>query len=432
MADVITASKRLDVLELISRGISHRDISRQTGLSLGAISNIRNGPKEFPAEEPEVPTGIDKRVESGDRCEIDKTFRTPIRTEKDALAACEVDTSVWFVDKFETSCWSMPIKVRNNNKEEVVQQQQYRVKLGLKRILPKPIEEATKAIFDRMATHAINYGRMAYRNETRPETRSMAVFCLFDAHFGKMCWDRETGDNYDLAIAEMVFAHAVDDMIAECAHRNVTQIVLPIGNDFFHVDNSRNTTYNNTPQDVDGRYAKMVECGEMAVIRAVERLTLIAPVNVIWVPGNHDPTTSYHLARTVKAWFSKHESVTVNTEPTMRKYVHWNTNLIGFTHGNEERKEALHGLMTNEEPHKFAASTCREWLTGHLHSSKVWTTKPIETQEGTVIRTLRSLAGTDAWHARKGYLNLSKAAEVYFYHATKGYVGHSVVPVRGS
>ena len=430
MADVIATDKRVEVLELISRGISHREISKRTGLSLGAISNIRNGPKEFPLETTATPAGTDKRVEAGDQCEIDKSFNTPIRTEKDALAACEVDTSVWFVEKFETSCWSMPIKVRNNGKEEVVQQQQYRVKLWLRRIMPKPVEEATNAIFDRMAKHAINYGRTAYRNDTRAESQSMAVFCLFDAHFGKMCWARETGDNYDLNIAELVFSNAVDDMIAECTHRNVTSIVLPIGNDFFHIDNSKNTTYNNTPQDVDGRYAKMVECGEMAVIRAVERLTIIAPVSVIWVPGNHDPTTSYHLARTVKAWFSKSESVTVDTEPTTRKYVHWGTNLVGFTHGNEERKEALPALMANECRELWADTTCREWLTGHLHSSKAWTTKPLETQDGMVIRTLRSLAGTDAWHARKGYLNLSKAAEVYFYHASKGYVGHSVVPVR--
>ena len=424
---ILTADQRELVALLISQGLTHRQIADRTGLSLGTISNVRNnlGRGKPPAEV----TSPDRVSETGDVRDVSTLVNSPIKTLDQAVAACGVDLTVWIVSRWECTTWTTPLKLRTaDGKDEATQQQQYRVSVKLARIMPKAVEDATAAIFDRMAAHAPEYRKPAYRPDSREPC--MAVYGLFDAHFGKLCWGRETGDNYDLGIAEEVYANAVEDLIRETSGRDARLICLPIGSDFFHMDNSRNTTFNNTPQDVDGRYAKIIETGEMAVISAAERLAAHAPVKVVWIPGNHDPTTSYHLARTIKAWFHRHPGVTVDCEPATRKYVRYGTTLIGLTHGNEERKEALPGLMANEQKEDFAATTCHEWLTGHLHSSKAWVTKPVETQDAMVIRTLRSLAGTDAWHARRGYLNLSKAAEVYWYGRERGYIGHAVAYAR--
>lgn len=372
----------------------------------------------------------------------------PIATLEEAIAAAEVDTSVWMVDRWEAAAWSVPMKLSqgqeivslmhpNGKKVEALswrssqkfQTQQHRVRIFLKRIQTKSQKEAFDGIFKMMEEYAPKYPNKAIK--THPASEPMlAVFALFDAHFGKLAWEPETGENYDLKIADTIYRNAVEDLIAESAHRKIGRILFPIGNDFFHMDNRNNATTAGTPQDVDGRYAKIMETGERAVIWAVERLAEIAPVDVIWVPGNHDLTTSYHLVRTIKAWFRNHKNVTVDAGPSPRKYYSYGKVLLGFTHGNEEKHEALPNLMANERPMEHATSVCREWMLGHLHQSKKFQTQPVDTRSATVIRFVRSLAGTDAWHHKKGYLSLQHAAEVYWYSAEEGYKGHAVAVAR--
>jgi hypothetical protein len=380
----------------------------------------------------------------------------PIRTLEDALRAAEVDTSIWYVERWECSQWTVPLRIRQGQEpvvlrdrrgetaalrhrpEQPVVTQQYRVRVFLRRIVPRAIGAAIDALYERLASRAPAYpilqakqSRQSKPSKTGAGEPYLAVFGLFDAHFGKLCWAPETGSDYDLKLAESLFANAVDDLLAECQHRNVHKIVLPIGNDFYHVDNRRNTTYGGTPQDVDGRYAKVYEAGEVAVLAAVERLMETAPVQVVWVPGNHDPTISYHLARTVAAWFRRCDRVSVDHSPRPRKYVQWGTNLLGFTHGHvPSNQEDLPGLMAAECRAAWAGATCCEWLIGHQHRSRRWVTKDTDTHKGTTVRLLRSLAGTDSYHYENGFVGQSQAAEVYWYGRDRGYAGHAVVPAR--
>ena len=359
----------------------------------------------------------------------------PIKTEEDAIRAAEVDTSVWYVHHFETSAWTVPMKVEQGQEPNglwkaarPIQTQQYGVKLWLRRLQPKSHKAALDAIWERMKHDAPAFPKFP---KLKPKGEPhLAVMGLVDAHFGKLAWAPEVGRDYDLKIAERLYANAVDDLIARTAAIELGLILLPIGSDFFHMDNSRNTTHNGTPQDVDGRYAKVIEAGEMAVINAVKALMPIAPVKLVWVPGNHDPTTSYHLARTVWAYFHRSDRVEVDAAPSPRKYVAWGTNLIGLTHGNEEKPEELPSLMAADEPQKHAAATCRHWLIGHRHRSQRWVTKETDTFHGTEVRTCRALTGTDAWHHRKGFVGAAQAAEVFFYGRDTGYAGHAVAYAR--
>lgn len=353
----------------------------------------------------------------------------PIRTPADALALANLDPNVWMMCKVECTNYTVGMKVKGADGEKPVSTQQYRVKLTFKRIFSDALQGATEALFQRMAKEAPQFPP-AFKQAAKGEC--LAVMGLFDVHFGKFGWGKEVGDSYDLKIAEAFYANAVADLIAKVSTRRVSRWLLPIGNDFFHMDNSRNTTYMGTPQDVDGRYAKVIEAGEMAVVKAIQRMAAVAPVDVVWVPGNHDPTTSYHLARFVWAFFSKCDGVNVDYGPSPRKYYRWENTLIGLTHGNEEKITELPNLMASERPDDWAACKdgSKEWLIGHWHQSKQWTTKATDTSRETIIRGLMSLSGTDSWHHRKGYVNTSQAAEVYLYDKHDGYCGHNVVHAR--
>ena len=413
------------VREMIAQGKSQREISEACGVSAGLVSQIRNGKYK----ERETPTAALPTVNEGIKVDGDNATMTGIRnkfiqTYEDAVREFKVDTNVWKVETWECTAWTTTI----NHKEDGAQQiQNWRVALKLKRIAPKNILDGINALYERMRKNTPTIKLPALK-PARGET-FLAVLCLFDAHFGKLCWAPETNNDYDLKIAEAVYSNAVDDLLADVYGRTIEHWLFPLGNDFYHIDGPKNMTTNGTPQDADGRYAKIIESGFAAVISAIEKMARIAPVSVVHVPGNHDQTASWHLARMIDLQFKSVPRVTVDWSPNPRKYFHWNKTLLGLTHGNEEKKQSLPSIMPVERPQEWADSTCREWLCGHEHRARQWQTQPVDTHEQTTIRALRSLAGTDAWHHRKGYLS-SKAAEVYFYGKTRGYAGHSVVPAR--
>ena len=63
---------------------------------------------------------------------------------------------------------------------------------------------------------------------------------IFDLHFGKLCWNGETGEDYDTKIASKRFHNAIDDIVGKAIFHDVDKIVFPVGNDFFNSDNLRN------------------------------------------------------------------------------------------------------------------------------------------------------------------------------------------------
>lgn len=364
-------------------------------------------------------------VEKGDDAEC--TFLTPnrIRTLAEATRVAEIDLATWRIERWEVSNWTAPKKL----KDEYVQTKQYKVSLKLKRLAPKHVLEGLDIIFDRIKAHAPQYKAASARKI--PTSPHLAVFGLFDVHFGKLCWEPETGSNYDLRIAETLYANAVEDLLAVAGRREIERILLPVGNDFYHFDNPQHTTTAGTRMDTDGRLAKVFVAGKMAVVHAIERMMAIAPVDVVWVPGNHDATTSYFLIETLNSWFRNTKSVTVDTNSlSTRKYYRYGNSLLGLTHGDSEPVASLPGLMAGEARRDWAVTECHEWLTGHWHHERKWTTKETQQTDATVIRTLHSLSGTDAWHHRKGFVHAKKAAEVLYYAKDAGYVGQDIVTAR--
>jgi hypothetical protein len=405
------------ILELNQKGLSSREIARRVGVDKSTVNRVLAGQQTIQPES--------KISESGDSSTVEVLTSEAVKTEADAIRVCEVDTTTWRVKKFSVKLWTTSMKVRRaDGSEKPTAVQNYRVSLDLERIKEKPVYLALEGVLNRIRSHAPKYATPKVSRD-----KILNAFCLFDVHFGKLAWQPETGSNYDLDIADTVYRNAVVDLL-NCSARNSSQFLLPIGNDFFHIDNHTNTTTAGTRQDTDSRLAKIIEKGELAVIWAVEELQKVAPVHVTWVPGNHDYQTSFQLARTVWAWFARAKHVTVDTTPTSRKYHRFGCNLLGFTHGNEEKISELPMIMANERPKDFGETTTRHWLIGHQHQSKSWMTKQIDTSSGVEVHVCRSLAGTDSWHYRKGYLNMSRSAESYQYSFADGFVGKQIAKCR--
>jgi len=245
---------------------------------------------------------------------------------------------------------------------------------------------------------------------------------LFDLHFGKLVWDEEAGDNYDIKIAREVFNRAIGQLLSYSRMYHVEQIVFPVGNDFFNVDNASGTTAKGTQQDEDTRWKKTFKAGRILLSEAIIQMAGIAPVYVPVIPGNHDAERAFYLGDSLECRFFKYPGVIIDNGAKVRKYYRYGANLIGYAHGKEEKEADLPTLMAQEAPALWAATKYREFHLGDKHHKKEIHWKSTEEYKGVVVRYMRSLASTDVWHYGKGYVGNVRAGEAFVWHPKAGLV----------
>lgn len=282
--------------------------------------------------------------------------------------------------------------------EKVQKQEVAKLKRELQKVWRKEylLEQADELVNENMRRFSKEYTGPMVPLVKPTETGKMLEISIVDLHLGKLSWEPETTENYDHKIAERRFMKVIYDITERTKHIKFEKIIFPIGNDFFNFDLPDGTTTGGTLQNNDLRYQKMYDKGIELLVKAIDILAVYAPVEVILVPGNHDMAMSYYCAKTIQAWFRNNENITVNAGPTTRKYVEFGKCLIGFTHGDKERKR-LFGNMQVEAAEAWGRTTYREWHVGHLHSEQT------KEENGVIVRNLSSVTSTDSWHYQQGY-----------------------------
>lgn len=228
----------------------------------------------------------------------------------------------------------------------------------------------------------------------------LTVIPLGDPHFGMFAWEKETGENFDLDIAEKRTFETVDRIVAR-SPASGTAMLLNLG-DFFHANDGTNKTQRSGALlDVDGRYTKIAMVGYRAMERCILRLLekhkhVIVRNN----KGNHDPEAFCILTVSLMARFHDNPRVTVEATPSPFYYYRWGNTLIGSTHGDGAKLVDLPMIMANDRKHDWAQSIWRVWHVGHFHHNQKIVQKDLV---GCEVETHRTLAATDAWHHHSGY-----------------------------
>lgn len=237
-----------------------------------------------------------------------------------------------------------------------------------------------------------------------------------DIHIGKLARAIETGDEYNTKIAVDRVLEGLSGLLNKASGFNIDKVLLIIGNDILHTDNTKRTTTSGTPQDTDGMWYDNFKTAKDLYVKVIETLMFVAPVDVIHCPSNHDFTNGFFLADTLSSWFANCKSVTFNVGPSHRKYFTYGANLIGATHGDGAKENDLPLLMANEASKDWHDCTHRYVYTHHIHHKR---SKEIG---GVTIESLRSPSGTDSWHHRNGYQHNAKAVEAFIHHPKFGQV----------
>ncbi len=431
---------RLRVLELLAEtGGNKTEVARRLGIDRATVAKHSvAAPAQTPVSQAAT-DGVEKiRVEeSGDSRRVTLNLDHEVRTLEDALRYADVDLAEWRVKKWGVTSWEVTLKVREFDEsgkivgEQPVRRMMWRVTVDLERVMPQPLLKAAEAVFERLSSRkAINFAPP--RKKSPPKRPYLLELDLMDHHFGALCWRPETGQDYDLRIAERLFANAVDDLLEAAAPYEVERFLIPIGNDFYHIDNLQQTTTAGTFQDADGRYHKIIEVGEMAMIEAIDRCLKVAPVDLVHVPGNHDRLASWHLCRVLLHHYRGTPDVTVDSGPSPHKFYRYGQTLLGFTHGDEVKPKDMPVLMATTSPTLWAETSHHEWHCGHLHQGKRFDFPTMDTHQGVVVRFLHSLKATDSWHFRKGYLSVNRCAEAYLWDRDRSYAAHFAAFARDS
>lgn len=361
-----------------------------------------------------------RREGNDDNCfyEINTTKRI-LTTLEDALDLAAVDLEVWEVDKWLFNSWMVTMKGGDG---QPIPRTNYQVKLWLKRRVYNGMQWA-EDLYERVKGLAATPA-MPLIKPKRRKGLVMAEIDLFDPHFGKYALKEETNDPYDILIAKERYQAAVSDLVVKAEPYNVDEYLYILGNDHFHIDSYNNTTTKGTPQDTHLRWWEVWTNGCDVAIQNIRMLRQHRPVRVIMVLSNHDWQNVFKLGYLLHQLFEGDKHVSVDYRPISRKYVEFGVNLIGFTHGNEEKHKDLPMLMLRENQKNIANKKFMEFHLGHFHKEKRMDYKTSDEEMGVVVRYLRSLSGADFWHFKNGYVNNIKGGEAFIWSDSDGMIAN--------
>lgn len=224
----------------------------------------------------------------------------------------------------------------------------------------------------------------------------LLVLPISDLHFNMQATGLSSGNVYNCEVADLICRKVVADVLSRTADYQFQQIVFLIGGDMLNADNTAGTTAHGTPQDNCLPYYDA--CNRMydLMVQIVEALAYLAPVRVIYVPGNHDTVTGFKLAKYIEAWFRSTDRVQVDSSPLLRKYFRFGKTLFMFAHDADIKK--IPQIVATEQRQIWGEVEQCEVMLQHLHSEQV-----LLEDHHMRIQRLPTVCAKSAWAAQKGY-----------------------------
>ena len=223
------------------------------------------------------------------------------------------------------------------------------------------LEESIKAM-------AEDLPKVVHRDyELEASSSLLAAYPIGDAHIGMLSWHEETGEDWDLKIAEDIQCKAMDYLVKSSPACDQA-VIINLG-DWYHYDNMDGvTTRSGHSLDVDGRYAKMARVGVKIMRQCIESaLDKHRNVRVVNVIGNHDDTSAVMLSICLANIYENEPRVTIDTNPSVFNYVRHGKVLIGCHHGHSCKPDKLPGVMATDRARDWGETEYRYWYIGHIH-----------------------------------------------------------------
>jgi len=328
----------------------------------------------------------------------DKLISMSLEESKDpefVLRAHGYSNSEWVITSAKNSMWHM------NTKEDGIGTL-FSSKINVK---PKSEhswnEEDAKKIFSNLKT---NKNKINIQPLQCKQNGKILVFAPSDFHYGLLSEKFDTGNEYNLEIAEDIYYYILSDVIHRVKNKCFEKVLFVLGNDFMNFDNLNNTTAHNTPQDNCSSWFNVINKATQLIIDGVDALSAVAPVDIVYVPSNHDTHSMFGIMQTINAYYRNDNNVNVDCSPLPRKYYKFGSTLLALSH-DIKVKDALQ-IITSEAKDLWSGCEHIILLLAHLHQSMVY-----EKQGYLEIMRLPCSSGFSRWSNDKGYIQLEKKSQ---------------------
>ena len=355
-----------------------------------------------------------------------------ISTLEQAVKHAEIDLEKWDIERHIINTWQVTMKVKSKVDEievdEPITRTNWQVKIWLKPKTKSILKEAIELLIKEIPK--FKPVKLKYKF---PNSQFALEVAPYDAHFGKLAWGKETGQgDYDLKIAAKWFLEAIEQNLSFSSAFPVSKIFYVLGQDLMHVDNfAAVTPLAGHGLDSDGRLPKIYMEAKASVLKALYLCREVAPVEVLWIPGNHDMHASYFLAEVIKEHFRNDDFVTVDTDPSWRKARLWGNLLVGYTHNASGGKAKVTvNMLPQFWPQLWGKSKFREWHVGHKHKKNEEKFSPVLTLGGVIIRQIPTLSVIDAWHYQHEFVDAVPAGESFIWTKDSGICAHYTANVK--
>lgn len=352
-----------------------------------------------------------------------------IHTLEELLDVCQVDLSLWEVDRWRVKPFqAMRKKIIKDLKYKggkatghildeggATVVQMYSVEAWFKRKETAPFESALESLIEKIKT---------VRETTpviqphHPTGRFVFLPAFFDTHSGRLILNE---DNSPARTSREMKA-ALRAMLGRVASMRVDlyRILYIIGNDAFHVDNLNNTTTRGTWQEMSANQRTVIEEVINCNIEMIDMMLTYAPVDVVACPGNHDRLNAFWLGQTIKAYYHNNPDVDVTVQHTPRTYKRYGVNLIGMEHGDRAKIQKLPLLMAEEAIQDWSQTKYHVWLRGHFHVQQDVLVHIDDGVGSVMISTFPAFCPQDEWEQLMGFFGGHRAAEGRLYHLDHG------------
>ncbi len=328
-----------------------------------------------------------------------------------------IDLNVFEASRIVTNKWEVAMKMDGAGKTQEVKKSPLWQTKVFWRLKTAPDLQAIK---DAALQSLVD--RQPVPDYTPLETEGLiAEIIIADHHIGKVA---ANGEEWGVEGAARAYRDAIE-YFRGVMPGGVDRIILPTGNDFIHVDNLRGQTTKGTQVEAATDWFKMLVAGKELVVEAVQSLSDFGHIYVPFVCGNHDRNTTLALGEIVSAQFDGHPGVTVLNGLNDRKYLCFDSVVIGWSHlENFSYKGAATNVLFDLRGIPGAADAKHVYFRcGHLHKSSR-AVAAVESDEmfKVEIEVCPTLCPADRWHEDNGYASNHRRSTMFVYHPVHGLV----------
>jgi hypothetical protein len=245
-------------------------------------------------------------------------------------------------------------------------------------------------------------------------------YVITDYHMGMLAWDEETGNNWDIKIAEDLLVKWFQQAISQSPDSN--HAVFAQLSDFLHFDGMDAVTpASKHLLDVDSRFSKLVRSA-IRVLRIVIDMLLAKhqSLHIIMADANHDPVSQIWLREWFSVLYENEPRVTVDKSPNPYNAYEFGRTALFFHHGHKRNVSNISNVFASQFRELYGRTKYAYAHLGHLHH--------IDIKENNlmIVEQHRTLAANDAYGARGGYLS-GRDAKVITYHRQYGEVSRLTI-----